>query len=62
MFGNTVKAGQKGYSRFSGKVPTITGASNIALAWQKTADPSLTFNYSGLEITEGAIPPYKHTE
>lgn len=62
ILGNFVKAGEKGYSRFSGKVPVLTGPSNIALYWKKTADPNLTFSYSEFKIEEGLTPPpYKHT-
>lgn len=62
ILGNFVKAGQKGYSRFSGKAPVITGFSNIAFYWNQTADPNLTFNYSEFKIEEGLTPPpYKHT-
>lgn len=62
ILGNFVKAGEKGYSRFSGKAPVITGLSNIAFYWKQTADSHLTFNYSELKIEEGLTPPpYKHT-
>lgn len=63
ILGNFVKAGEKGYSRFSGKVPVLTGPSNIALYWKKTADPNLTFSYSEFKIEEGSnVTPYMQAE
>lgn len=62
ILGNFVKAGQKGYSTFSGKAPVITGIGNIAFYWQKTEDNDLSFSYSEFKIEEGLTPsPYKHT-
>ena len=54
LSGNYVKAGQKGYSTFSGKVPTITDDNtNIALR-RLGKDNNTTFDYSELKVEEGS--------
>ena len=53
--GNVIKAGQKGYSRFSGKVPTITdNNANIAFRTPKKATDTVTFDYSEMKVEEGS--------
>ena len=55
LSGNYVKAGQKGYSRFSGKVPTITGDSaNIAFKRPGKDKNATTFDYSEMKVEEGS--------
>lgn len=55
LSGNVVKAGQKGYSRFSGKVPTITdNNSNIAFRRHENDNNTTTFDYSKMKIEEGS--------
>lgn len=55
LSGNVVKAGQKGYSRFSGKVPTITDDnSNIAFRRREKDNNTITFDYSELKVEEGS--------
>ena len=55
LSGNVVKAGQKGYSRFSGKVPTITGDNaNIAFRRLEKDNHTTTFDYSKMKIEEGS--------
>ena len=56
LYGNTVKAGQKGYSRFSGKVPIITdNNSNIAFRTPTNVTDTITFDYYEMKIEEGSI-------
>ncbi len=53
--GNYIKAGQKGYSRFSGKVPTITDDnSNIAFIRPEKDNNTTTFDYSEMKVEEGS--------
>ena len=55
LSGNVVKAGQKGYSRFSGKVPTITDDNtNIAFRRLEKDNNTITFDYSEMKIEEGS--------
>ena len=55
LSGNVVKAGQKGYSRFSGKVPTITDDNaNIAFRRLEKDNNTTTFDYSEVKIEEGS--------
>ena len=56
LSGNVVKAGEKGYSRFSGKVPTITDddTSNIAFRRADKDNNTITFDYSEMKIEEGS--------
>lgn len=52
--GNVVKAGQKGYSKFSGKVPSITDdITNIAFRRLTKAKNTINFDYSEMKIEEG---------
>ena len=54
LSGNVVKAGQKGYSRFSGKVPNITdNINNIAFRRLTKDKNTITFDYSEMKIEEG---------
>ena len=54
--GNIVKAGQKGYSRFSGEVATITDDNaNIAFRTLTGVTDTITFDYSELKIEQGSI-------
>ena len=56
LYGNTIKAGQKGYSRFSGKVPTITDDNtNIAFRRLEKDNNATTFDYSEMKVEEGSI-------
>ena len=53
--GNVIKAGQKGYSRFSGKVPTITDDNtNIAFRRLEKDNNTTTFDYSKMKVEEGS--------
>ena len=53
--GNVIKAGQKGYSRFSGKVPTITDDNtNIAFRRLEKDNNTTTFDYSEMKVEEGS--------
>ena len=55
LSGNVVKAGQKGYSRFSGKVPTITDDNaNIAFRRLEKDNNTTTFDYSKMKVEEGS--------
>ncbi len=55
LSGNYIKAGQKGYSRFSGKVPTITdGNTNIAFRRPEKGNNTATFDYSEMKVEEGS--------
>ena len=58
--GNIVKAGQKGYSRFSGEVATITDDNaNIAFRTLTGVTDTITFDYSELKIEPGSTAtPY----
>ena len=60
LVGNVIKAGQKGYSRFSGKVTTITdNNSNIAFRTPTRVTDTITFDYSEVKVEEGSIAtPY----
>ena len=60
LYGNTIKAGQKGYSRFSGKVATITdNNANIAFRTLTGVTDTITFDYSELKIEPGSTAtPY----
>ncbi|EQC88511.1 hypothetical protein, partial [Lactococcus lactis] len=60
LYGNTIKAGQKGYSRFSGKVSTITdNNANIAFRTPTKVTDTITFDYSEMKIEEGSTAtPY----
>ena len=54
LSGNVIKAGQKGYSTFSGKVPTITDDNaNIAIR-RLEKDNDTTFDYSEMKVEEGS--------
>ena len=54
LSGNYVKAGQKGYSTFSGKVPTITD-DNTNIAFRRLGkDNNTTFDYSEMKVEEGS--------
>ena len=56
LSGNVIKAGQKGYSRFSGKVPTITDDNtNIAFRRLEKDNNATTFDYSEMKVEEGSI-------
>ena len=55
LSGNVVKAGQKGYSTFSGKVPTITDDNtNIAFRRHEKDNNTTTFDYSKMKVEEGS--------
>ena len=55
LSGNVIKAGEKGYSRFSGKVPTITDDNaNIAFRRLEKDNNTTTFDYSEMKIEEGS--------
>lgn len=55
LSGNVIKAGQKGYSRFSGKVPTITDDNtNISFRRLEKDNNTTTFDYSEMKIEEGS--------
>lgn len=55
LSGNYVKAGQKGYSRFSGKVPTITDDNaNIAFKRPGKDKNATTFDYSEMKTEESS--------
>ena len=55
LSGNYIKAGQKGYSRFSGKVPTITDDNtNIAFRRPGKYNNTTTFDYSEMKVEEGS--------
>ena len=55
LSGNVVKAGQKGYSTFSGKVPTITdNNANIAFKTPTKVNDTITFDYSEMKVEEGS--------
>ena len=56
LSGNVVKAGEKGYSSFSGKVSTIADGdtSNIAFRRADKDNNTTTFDYSELKIEEGS--------
>ncbi|MDT2967989.1 hypothetical protein [Lactococcus lactis] len=60
LYGNAVKAGQKGYSRFSGKVPITTdNNSNIAFRTSTNVTDTITFDYSEAKLEEGSTAtPY----
>lgn len=54
LSGNYVKAGQKGYSTFSGKVPTITD-DNANIAFRRLRkDNNTAFDYSEMKVEEGS--------
>ncbi|ARM65514.1 major tail protein [Lactococcus phage R31] len=54
LSGNVIKAGQKGYSTFSGEVPTITDDNaNIAIR-RLEKDNDTTFDYSEMKVEEGS--------
>ena len=54
LSGNYVKAGQKGYSTFSGKVPTITD-DNTNIAFRRLGkDNNTAFDYSEMKVEEGS--------
>lgn len=63
LSGNYIKAGQKGYSRFSGKVPTITDDNtNIAFRRPEKDNNTTTFDYSEMKIEEGSTAtPWMHS-
>lgn len=55
LSGNVIKAGQKGYSRFSGKVPTITNDNtNITFRRLERDNNTTTFDYSEMKVEEGS--------
>ena len=55
LSGNVIKAGQKGYSRFSGEVPTITDDNtNVAFRRLEKDNNTTTFDYSEMKIEEGS--------
>ena len=55
LSGNVIKAGQKGYSTFSGKVPTITDDNtNIAFRRPGKYNNTTTFDYSEMKVEEGS--------
>ena len=60
LSGNYIKAGQKGYSTFSGKVPTITDDNtNIAFRRPEKNNNATTFDYSEMKVEEGSTAtPY----
>ena len=60
LSGNVIKAGQKGYSSFSGKVPTITDdKTNIYFRRPEKGNNTTTFDYSEMKVEEGSTAtPY----
>ena len=60
LSGNVIKAGQKGYSTFSGEVPTITDDNtNIAFRRLEKDNNTTTFDYSEMKVEEGSTAtPY----
>ena len=56
LYGNTIKAGQKGYSKFSGKVPKLTdNNSNLAFRTPTNVTNTISFDYFEAKLEEGSI-------
>lgn len=56
LYGNTIKAGQKGYSKFSGKVPKLTdNNSNLAFRTSTNVTNTISFDYFEVKLEEGSV-------
>ncbi len=60
LYGNTIKAGQKGYSKFSGKVQKLPdNNSNLAFRTPTNVTNTISFDYFEAKLEEGSIAtPY----